>query len=293
MITTQQFWKGLGMALISVIIAAFSQTPIDFMLLAVTAVCTILTYFGKNLIPWLHSDSPPASLSLINIVSGVLIAVGAALTESVGTYLVAGTILWPIVWKVTAYTAGTYLLSTFFAPPYSVEKKRVFANKAYKARYLKKIAVIGLFISLTAGLSAQNPLLSGFTKKVTPELLKAGDRELVSAKWKLRLDASVIGMANYLKINEEGKVAGLDDPVPFSKVGAGLVFTRFDTDASRTWAAGAAFTIPTREHGNYGVAALGSYSVFRVGLNYDFGLPFKRGFCILTGLSLDLFNLVQ
>ena len=152
---TQQFFKGLMMALITVLVTFFTSTPIDFMLLAVTAVCTILTYFGKNLIPWLHSDSPPASLSLINIGSGVLIALGAALTESVATYLVEGQILWPIAWKVAAYTTGTYLVSTFFAPPYSTEKKRFVATKGYISRYRKMAVLIGVLAILPVMASAQ------------------------------------------------------------------------------------------------------------------------------------------
>lgn len=155
MITTQQFWKGLGMALISVIIAYISVTPINIPLLAVTAVCTILSYFGKNLVPWLHSDSPPSSLSIINVLSGVLLALATAFTESVGTYLIEGKILWAVVLKVTVYTTGTYLLSTFFAPPYSIEKKRLFASKNYINKYMKGTAVIALLLGLSAGVSAQ------------------------------------------------------------------------------------------------------------------------------------------
>lgn len=163
MITSQQFWKGLGMALISVIITYLSVTPINVPLLAVTAVCTVLSYFGKNLVPWLHSDSPPSSLSLINVVSGVLLALATAFTESVGTYLVEGKILWAVVLKVTAYTAGTYLLSTFFAPPYNTEKKRLFASKTYISKYMKGAAAIVLFLGLSAGVSAQGPF-DGFFK---------------------------------------------------------------------------------------------------------------------------------
>lgn len=170
MITTQQFWKGLGMALISVIIAYISVTPINIPLLAVTAVCTILSYFGKNLVPWLHSDSPPSSLSLINVLSGVLLALATAFTESIGTYLIEGKILWVVVLKVTVYTTGTYLLSTFFAPPYSIEKKRLFASKGYINKYMKGAAVIVLLLCLSTGVSAQKGVaVLGHVSKKTIE----------------------------------------------------------------------------------------------------------------------------
>ncbi|MGI6337902.1 MAG: hypothetical protein ACOXZV_00800 [Bacteroidales bacterium] len=164
--TTQQFWKGLGMTLVSVIVAYVSVTPIDFPLMAVTAVCTVLAYFGKNLIPWLRSDSPPASLSFINVLSGVLLALATTFTESVGTYLLEGKILWPVVFKITVYTTGTYLLSTFFAPPYSAEKKRLFASRSYIDRYKKIATVAVLFLGLSAGVSAQSPFEGFFKPKI-------------------------------------------------------------------------------------------------------------------------------
>lgn len=124
--TTQQFFKGLFMAIMSIIVVAFSQTPIDCLLLAITAVCTVLIYAGKNLIAVLHSDSPAGALSLINLVSGVLLALGTGALESVGLFLINGLIIWSVVWKVVLSTLFTYLGTTFFAPPYSTEKKRIF-----------------------------------------------------------------------------------------------------------------------------------------------------------------------
>lgn len=127
--TTQQFFKGAAMLLVSLVVTFFSQTPIDFALMGVTAVCTIITYTGKNLLPWfttLHSDSPAGTLSLINLISALLIAIGTALTESIGLYLVAGAIQWGIVLKVVLSSVFTYLGTTFFAPPYDPSSKRIF-----------------------------------------------------------------------------------------------------------------------------------------------------------------------
>lgn len=126
--TTQQFFKGLFMALMAVIVAAFSQTPIDYLLLAVTAVSTILTYTGKNLVAVLHSDSPVGALSWINLASGVLIALGTAVLQSVGTYIIEGVVIWSIVWKVALAATFTYLGGTFLAPPYNTTKARVFGS---------------------------------------------------------------------------------------------------------------------------------------------------------------------
>lgn len=120
--TTQQFLKGLMMALVAVVVAAFNVTPIDWILLAVTAACTVLTYSGKNLITWLHSDSPVGSLSIINIVSGVLVAIGTGVLEGVSLFLINGAIEWGILLKVVLSVTFTYLGSTVFAPEHNTTK---------------------------------------------------------------------------------------------------------------------------------------------------------------------------
>jgi len=128
---SQQFFKGLAMALVSVVVAAFSTTPIDLLLLAVTAFCTILTYAGKNLIPWfqfLHSDSPAGSLSLVNFVSGVLVALGTGVFQYAGQYILEGAIDWSLLLKVVLSVFFTYLGSTWFAPVHSEMKIKLFHN---------------------------------------------------------------------------------------------------------------------------------------------------------------------
>lgn len=121
--TTQQFWKGLFMLVITTLITGFSQTPINYALIGIAAVAAILPYVGKNLIAVLNSDSQPGTLSLVNIVSIILIGLGTALTNGLGQYFIEGQIIWPILWKVVIYTTGTYFLTTFFSPPNSTSKK--------------------------------------------------------------------------------------------------------------------------------------------------------------------------
>jgi hypothetical protein len=123
--STQQFLKGLLMALISVVVVMFGTTPVDYVLAAVTAVCAILTYTGKNLIPWLHSDSPVGALSFINIISGILVALGTGLLDGVTQFLLNGVIIWAVLWKVTLSVTFTYLGATLFAPPYNTTKVKL------------------------------------------------------------------------------------------------------------------------------------------------------------------------
>ena len=116
---TSQFLKGLGMAIVGVLVTFFVQTPINWLLMGVTALCAILTYGGKNLIPWLHSDSEPGQFSLINIASALLIALGAGILESVGLYIVEGSIDWLILGKVVLSITLTYFGATVFAPAHN------------------------------------------------------------------------------------------------------------------------------------------------------------------------------
>jgi hypothetical protein len=124
--TTQQFLKGLMMALVAVIVTYFSTTPIDFLMMGLAAICAILTYTGKNLISVLHSDSPVGALSIINIVSALLIALGAGILNGAAMIIVDGVIVWAVLGKLTLSIVFTYLGSTLFAPPYNTNKVKGF-----------------------------------------------------------------------------------------------------------------------------------------------------------------------
>ena len=124
--TTQQFLKGLLMALVAVLVTAFSTPPVDYILMAISAVCAILVYVGKNLVSVLHSDSPIGALSFINIISGVLIALGTGLLDGFAMYLIDGVIVWAVLWKYVVFVTLSYITSTLFAPPYNTNKVKVF-----------------------------------------------------------------------------------------------------------------------------------------------------------------------
>lgn len=127
--SSQSFLKGMMMAVIAVVVAGFSTTPIDYILMGLTAVCAILVYTGKNLIEVLHSDSPAGSLSWINLVSGLLVALGSGLLDAAAIFITGGTIVWLALGKITLSILFTYLGTTWFAPPYSAKKVAMFGNK--------------------------------------------------------------------------------------------------------------------------------------------------------------------
>ena len=124
--TTQQFLKGLMMALVAVVVTYFSQSPIDYVMMAISAISAILVYSGKNLIAVLHSNSEAGSLSFINVVSALLILIGNGFLDGVALYLINGVILWGVLARLTIGIVLTYVVSTWFAPPYSPTKKKLF-----------------------------------------------------------------------------------------------------------------------------------------------------------------------
>ena len=123
---TTQFLKGLLMTLIGVFVAAWSQQPVVWSVLAITLIGTALTYIGKNAIVPLQSDSPPGTLNWKNILSALLIAIGSGVTEAVATIAGTGVINWNLLLKVVLSVTFTYLGSTVFAGPYSLTKNKLF-----------------------------------------------------------------------------------------------------------------------------------------------------------------------
>jgi hypothetical protein len=151
----QQFWKGLAQMLIGVIVAAFAVQPINWVLLGVTAVSTILIYFGKNIVKFFHSDSPAGALSWINLASGLLIAIGTCIVEGFTTYFIEGVVVWNVVWKIVAAASFTYLGTTFFAPQHNKNAVRGFISPATSRALKRGTMTIILLGIMVIGIKAQ------------------------------------------------------------------------------------------------------------------------------------------
>jgi putative effector of murein hydrolase LrgA (UPF0299 family) len=121
--TVQQFWKGLAMLLVSLIVTALSQTPLDIAVLFVTGVSSLLGYIGKNLI------FVTATTTITKIISGLFVALGVGLLEYAGLIAVNAVIIWPVLLKVVGSILLTYIVTTFLAPP------------AISSKQVKKIAI--------------------------------------------------------------------------------------------------------------------------------------------------------
>jgi hypothetical protein len=114
--TIQQFWKGLAMLLVSIALSAFNQMPIDWAILFVSGISAILGYVGKNLI------FVTATTTLTKFISGLFVAIGTGLFDSIGQLAVGGKIVWIVLLKLVGGIFLTYIVTTFLAPPATKSK---------------------------------------------------------------------------------------------------------------------------------------------------------------------------
>lgn len=121
--TVQQFWKGLLMILISIVVTALSQTPLDVAMLVVTGIAAILPYIGKNLFAIWPSTSPTGAFNLQNVLSSLFILIGSGLTEYLAMIVVNGVIVWPVLLKVVGSITLTYIVTTWLSPPANKSRK--------------------------------------------------------------------------------------------------------------------------------------------------------------------------
>lgn len=293
---TQQFFKGLLMTLMSILVAAFTSPPVDFLLLAVTAICTAMVYTGKNLVTVLQSDSPPSTISLINILSALLVSVFTGILEGVALFIIDGAIEWAVLWKVAASAGLTYITATFFTPPYSTQKTRLFAGEKAIARYrsgLKFLLIITLLSGpFIASQAQENKPFKGFFNEITPQLVAENTRASLNGTYLIRLDVGLACPAVGFKTNEEGKIIGTEGR-DYAKMFAGLLYTHVKPNGMRDWGAGAGISVPYNNDGKYGITLLGGYNIFKVGVDYSLGLPLAQGISFLGGITVDLFNLTE
>lgn len=122
--TVQTFFKGLFMTLIAIGVTFFSQTPIQWALLSVTAIATVLAYLGKNLIFVGSSDpdSGPNEFTWLNTFSALLVAMSTGIMESAAMFIVDGKIVWLTLGKVVLGVTFSYIATTFFSAPKSQSK---------------------------------------------------------------------------------------------------------------------------------------------------------------------------
>jgi len=166
---------------------------------------------------------------------------------------------------------------------------------------MKRLMLLTVVCLMTVGLHAQSQWVgfNGFFKNTEPVNLKnavekvTGERDLKTGVWQARFNTGMEAVALYPKLNEEGKMIGLD-PREFSAFIFGIFFTHAKPDGFQDWSAGPFVALPNVAAGyeRYGLGVAGAYSIFKVGLKYDVGLPLKEGLSLMTGIKIDLFNVL-
>ena len=155
---------------------------------------------------------------------------------------------------------------------------------------MRKVILVLLLMGLGLGLSAQSKWIGfkGFFQPTTKENLQkyAGTKSLTDGVMQIRFDVGVTAVGFYPGATDN-KVRA------FSKTAGGLFFTHVQESGFSDWAVGAMILLPNTSEEKYGVGIAGALSIFKLGAGYDFGMPFKEGVSIWTGLQIDVFNVIQ
>jgi hypothetical protein len=109
--TVQQFWKGLAILIVSAILSILGQLEPDFAIFFLAGVSGLLGYIGKNLL------FVTATTGFTKVISGLFVAIGAGIVDSLGLLAVNGVIVWAVLFKLVAGVFLTYIITTFLTPP--------------------------------------------------------------------------------------------------------------------------------------------------------------------------------
>jgi uncharacterized membrane protein len=115
--TIKTFFTGLFMALIGVIVTAFSQVPINWALTGITALAIVLGYTGGNLAGFFPSTSEPSKFNWVDLGCALLIALSTGITEYIGFIVIGQTVVWHVLLSVVGNVTLTFVAATFFSPP--------------------------------------------------------------------------------------------------------------------------------------------------------------------------------
>ena len=116
--TVQNFWKGLALLIVSLVLSVLGTGIPDYAYLFLAGISAIFGYVGKNIL------FTTAVTTVTKIISGLLVAIGAGITESIGLLAIDHKIMWLPLVKVVGGVLLTYIVTTFLAPP-AVQSKQV------------------------------------------------------------------------------------------------------------------------------------------------------------------------
>lgn len=126
--TIKTFFTGLFMALVGVIVAGFSQIPINWALTGMTALAVVLGYTGGNLAGFFPSTSESGKFSLLDFGCALLVALSTGITEYLAYIVIDQVVVWSVLFSVIGTVTLSFVASTFFSVPKSRSRK-MFTSK--------------------------------------------------------------------------------------------------------------------------------------------------------------------
>ena len=112
--------KGLIMTVVTFFATVISTNGLPsngtaWIVFAVTVAGTVLVYLAKNLI--FPSISILGTINLSDLVSGLILALGTAVSNWAGSWITGTPIVWDSLWKIVVSVVIGYLAKTFVQEP--------------------------------------------------------------------------------------------------------------------------------------------------------------------------------
>lgn len=107
------FFKGLLAALIGCIASLLSVDGAGVWYWVITILGVVITYFAQNAI--IKPVSVFGTIDLVDIIKGILIAIGTAISSYVASLVDVGTVNWPALWSTVGAAALAYLTKNLFS----------------------------------------------------------------------------------------------------------------------------------------------------------------------------------
>lgn len=106
------FWKGLIMAIVGFIATTISQDieGINFAYIAIATAGFTVYYIGKN--AFFQSNSEPGKINLKDLISGILLALGMAVSSFAASVITLGHIDWRALWIAVVGAVIGYFTKT-------------------------------------------------------------------------------------------------------------------------------------------------------------------------------------
>ena len=96
-----------------VVFSAYQTPPIVWATTIITMAVVGGSYFIKNY--WVPSNSPQGTLSFVDALCGLTLAILAGIGNSISSLVVSGIVVWSLLLKTIITVGGTYLGATYFS----------------------------------------------------------------------------------------------------------------------------------------------------------------------------------